>query len=83
MGHFEKSKLIVNWAGSITSPKFGQEAIISTQLSSWNLNQDDGFRSMNYAGDSLPSGGGYFINLPGNNWILYITTEGIYKFECV
>ena len=64
MGFVEKSKLIVNWAGSIPSPKFGQDAIISTQLSSWNLNQDDGFRSMNYTGDIRPAGGGHFINLP-------------------
>ncbi|NDA61213.1 MAG: hypothetical protein EBX50_04130 [Chitinophagia bacterium] len=81
MGFVADLNLIVNWAGTIPSPKFGQDAIISTQLSFWNLNQDDGFRSMNYEGDMLPAGGGYFIATAENNYLLYKINEEIYKLE--
>ena len=81
MGFVEKSKIIMNWAGSIPSPKYGQDAIISTQLSSWNLNKDDGFKIMNYAGEILPAGGGSFISMQGNNFLLYKINDEIYKLE--
>jgi len=74
-------KLIVNWAGSIPSPEFGQDAIISNQLSSWDFKNDDGFRTMNYKGDIIPAGGGYFIAMPENNFLLYKINDEIYKLE--
>ena len=81
VGYFEKSNLIVNWAGSIPSPKFGQDAIISSQLSSWQLNIEDGFRTMNYEGNIIPAGGGYFFAMPEKNYLFYKINDEIYKLE--
>jgi hypothetical protein len=81
MGYVEIGNFIVNWAGTIPTPKFGQDAIISSQLSSWKLNLEDGFRTMNYEGNIIPAGGGYFIAMPENNFLFYIINDEIYKLE--
>ena len=81
MGFVAALNLIVNWGGSIPSPKFGQDAIISSQLSSWQLNIEDGFRTMNYEGNIIPAGGGYFFAMPEKNYLFYKINDEIYKLE--
>ena len=73
--------MVVNWAGNIPSPKFGQEATIVNHGSSWNLKDDKGFKLMNFEGDIFPSSGGYFISFPENNFLLFKINEEIYKLE--
>jgi hypothetical protein len=36
---------------------------------------------MNYVGEILPEGGGYFITMQENNFLLYKIHEEIYKLE--
>ena len=81
MGYIAKLNLVVNYAGNIPSPKFGQEATIVNHGSLWNLKDDKGFKSMNFEGDINPEGGGYFIAFPENNFLLYKINEEIYKLE--
>jgi hypothetical protein len=81
MGYIEKYNMVVNWAGNIPSPKFGQEATIVNHGSSWKLEEDKGFKLMNFEGDINPEGGGYFIAFPENNSLLYKINEEIYKLE--
>jgi len=81
MGYIAKFNLVVNYAGNIPSPKFGQEATIVNHGSSWNLKDDKGFKLMNFDGDINPEGGGYFISFPVNNFLLYKINEEIYKLE--
>jgi len=81
MGYIEKYNMVVNWAGNIPSPKFGQEATIVNHGSSWKLEEDKGFKLMNFEGDIFPSSGGYFISFPENEFLLYKINEEIYKLE--
>jgi|GEM_PF-1012039 len=81
MGYIEKYNMVVNWAGNIPSPKFGQEATIVNHGSSWNLKDDKGFKLINFEGDINPEGGGCFIAFPENNFLLYKINEEIYKLE--
>jgi len=79
MGYIEKLNMIVNWAGIIPSPLFGQEATNVQQLSCWNLDSSDGFKSMNFEGEHPPFTGGYFQAIPGSNELLYIHPDNIWK----
>jgi len=81
MGYIEKYNMVVNWAGNIPSPKFGQEATIVNHGSSWKLEEDKGFKLMNFEGDIFPSSGGYFISFPENEFLVYKINEEIYKLE--
>ncbi len=81
MGYIEKHNMVMNWAGNIPSPKFGQEATIVNHGSSWNLKDDKGFKLINFKGDLFPSSGGYFISFPENKFLLYKINEEIYKLE--
>ena len=81
MGYIAKLNLVVNYAGNIPSPKFGQEAIVSIDCSIWELKDNSVFKSISFEGDAIPAGGGYFIALPETNWLLYKINEEIYKLE--
>ena len=81
IGYIEKHNMVMNWAGNIPSPKFGQEATIVNHGSSWNLKDDKGFKLINFKGDLFPSSGGYFISFPKNKFLLYKINEEIYKLE--
>lgn len=81
MGYIAKLNLIVNYAGNIPSPKFGQEAIVSIDCSILELKDNSVFKSISFEGDAIPAGGGYFIALPKTNWLLYKINEEIYKLE--
>ena len=79
MGYIEKLNMIVNWAGIIPSPLFGQEATNVQQLTCWNLDSSDGFKSMNFEGEHPPFTGGYFQTIHGSNELLYIHPDNIWK----
>ena len=83
MGYFEKLKLVVNYAGYIPSPKFGQDAIVSMGCSIWDLKNNSVFKSIIIEGETIPASGGYFIALPQTNLLLYKINEEIYKFEII
>ena len=81
MGYIEKYNLVVNWAGNIPSPKFGQDAVIVNHCSLWNLKDNKGFKLLNFERATLPSSGGYFISFPENKFLLYKINDEIYKLE--
>ena len=81
MGYIDRHNMVVNWAGNVPSPKFGQEATIVNHGSSWDLKDDKGFKLMNFEGDFFPSSGGYFISFPENEFLWYKINEEIYKLE--
>lgn len=79
MGYLESMDMVLNWAGTIPSPEFGKEPTLVRQLSCWKLSEKDGFKNLEFGGDEPPLTGGYFQKLPGNNELLYIHPENIWK----
>jgi Galactose oxidase, central domain len=83
IGYIDKHNIVVNWAGNIPSPKFGQDAIVSMSCSIWDLKNNSVFKSIIIEGETIPASGGYFIALPQTNLLLYKVNEEIYKFEII
>ena len=79
MGYLESMGMVLNWAGMIPSPEFGKEPVLVRQLSCWKLSEKNGFKNLEFGGDEPPLTGGYFQTLPGNNELLYIHSENIWK----
>jgi tetratricopeptide (TPR) repeat protein len=81
MGFVEGLNLIVNWAGIIPSPIFGQEAIVSNVMSCWHHGYEHSFKQMHHEGSIVPSGGGYFVTVQISYYLLYFLNNEIYKLE--
>jgi hypothetical protein len=83
MGYIQEYDTLVNWRGTIPTPKFGQELTTVDHCSSWNLKDEKGFKSLNYEGDIIPSSGGYFSCINEKHCLLYTTKEEMYRLEII
>ncbi len=81
MGYLSKLNIVVNWAGSIPSPNYGQDAIPKANMSCWELNNNEGFKQLKIEGEVPPLTGGYFVQIPKEDQLLFIHQEGIWVLK--
>ena len=83
MGYIRKLNIVVNWAGSIPSPIFGQEAIPQEKLSCWELSNKEGFKQLKFEGKVPPLTGGYFVQISNEEKLFFIHQEGIWILKII
>ena len=81
MGFVSSLNLIVNWAGTIPSPTFGVEAEKQSLMSCWQLDKENGFKSIDFEGEIPPLTEGSFVTINDSNYILLIHNEVIWKLS--
>ncbi len=82
MGYIQSLDLVVNWAGSIPNPRYGQEIQKVFDCSVWDMNSNEGFNKLNleYVNEK-PEGDGYFVSIHKSNKLIYIMNNNIFNFE--
>jgi hypothetical protein len=81
MGVVEVIGMVINWAGNLPSPIFGKDAVPSETCTCARISNGLAFKRLEIFGDKPPLSGGYFTSISGEQSLLLVHQDGIWKLN--